>query len=404
MIDSVNSAMLELQSAALARALYPRKHPRIQTSEDRALALLREVLATRPEFTVFAVDERVVFGEDVLSSSVSLATGLFRLLRQKGADHITIRAGLELLELRNFLDCVASSDAEAPRSLQASAHMSFGVIVQGATIQPVAAPKGVSQEPANAPTDATGSLADVWQGIHGSRNFESDLLGDIVSTLSHVVTGTSYTILPLAFVKGHDEYTFVHIINVGILSMSLSEALGFDSRTTHEIGVAALLHDVGKMAVPLSVLNKNGRFTEEEYKAMQVHPAEGARTLLRTRGVSELAAVVAYEHHIRVDGGGYPKPPVGWTLNLASRICQIADVYDALRTDRPYRPGMPVEKILKIMKGDAGTYFDPDLLEVFLEKVVPRVSAAQFGDSVSAASGPESALRPETRRQGGSDA
>src|SRR6185503_6543701 len=183
------------------------------------------------------------------------------------------------------------------------------------------------------------------------------------------------------------EYTFVHIINVGILSMSLGEALGFDARMTHDLGVAALLHDVGKMAVPLEVLNKAGRFTEEEYRAMQVHPVEGARILMRTRDVPELAVLVAYEHHVRYDGAGYPKVPAGWKLNLASRICQIADVYDALRTDRPYRAGMPPEKILKIMKGDAGTYFDPDLLNVFLEKVVPRADgeASQPSEAAPAA-------------------
>jgi HD-GYP domain-containing protein (c-di-GMP phosphodiesterase class II) len=138
------------------------------------------------------------------------------------------------------------------------------------------------------------------------------------------------------------------------------------------VGISALLHDVGKVDVSLKLLNKMGRFTEEEYRAMQIHPVAGARLLLKTPGVPDLATIVAFEHHIRFDGGGYPWVPRSWKVNLASRIIQLADVFDALRTHRPYRPGMPLEKVVSIMKGDAGTYFDPDLLRIFLEHVISR--------------------------------
>ncbi len=379
MIQIVNAAMLELQSAVLARALYPRGHPRIRSSEERARSLLGEILAHRSEITVFALDDRVVFGEEVLPSSPSLVHTLFGLLRRNGVDQITVRAGLDASELQDFLDRLAAPESERV-SLGASAHLSVGAILEAD--RSGSAPAQAAGE-GSTHLQAAGALAGVWSGIHDSRDFRADILGDIVFTLSRVVSDSSCTILPLAFVKGYDEYTFVHIINVGILTMSLGEALGFHTRMTHELGIAALLHDVGKMKVPLEVLNKSGRFTEEEYRAMQVHPVEGARMLLHTRGVPDLAAVVAYEHHVRYDGGGYPKVPAGWKLNLASRICQIVDVYDALRTDRPYRSGMPVEKITKIMRGDAGTYFDPELLGIFLEQVMPRaaspVSAATQG-------------------------
>lgn len=105
---------------------------------------------------------------------------------------------------------------------------------------------------------------------------------------------------------------------------------------------------------------------------MELHPVEGARMLLNTPGVPELAAVVAYEHHIRVDGSGYPSVPANWRLSLASRIVQIADVFDALRTHRPYRAGMPVPKIVELMRNDVGLFFDADLLHVFLTRVVAR--------------------------------
>lgn len=378
MIDKINAALLELQSAVLSRSLYPAGHPRIRWSEEKARSLLTEILSALPEITVFAVDDRVVCGEEILPSSPSLLHTLFELLRQRGVDQITLRTGLEPAELERFLDALAAPVAETPQ-LQESAHLTLGAILRGAGAPVTETTVTAEEAEALMAVQAAGALAGIWRGIHDSRQISASILGDVVSTLARGVSDSSCAILPLAVVKEFDEYTFVHIINVAILSISLAEALGFSGRTTHDLGIAALLHDVGKMAVPPEILNKKGRFTDEEFKAMQVHSAEGARMLLRTRGIPDLAPLVAYEHHVRFDGGGYPKVPPGWRLNLASRICQIADVYDALRTDRPYRKGMSVEKITRIMRGDAGSYFDRELLDIFLTRVLPR--AEPVGES-----------------------
>jgi HD-GYP domain-containing protein (c-di-GMP phosphodiesterase class II) len=105
---------------------------------------------------------------------------------------------------------------------------------------------------------------------------------------------------------------------------------------------------------------------------MEIHPVEGARMLINTPGVPDLAPIVAFEHHIRPDGGGYPKVPRGWRLSLASRVVQLVDVFDALRTNRTYRPGLPLPRIVEVMKSEVGTFFDADLLQVFLQEVVSR--------------------------------
>ena len=105
---------------------------------------------------------------------------------------------------------------------------------------------------------------------------------------------------------------------------------------------------------------------------MQLHTIEGARILLNTPGVPELAPIVAYEHHVRVNGSGYPRVPKGWKLNLASRIVQMADVFDALRTTRPYRVGLPIPKVVEVMRNDVGVFFDADLLKIFFERVIAR--------------------------------
>lgn len=368
--DSVNGAMLEMQAAMLARSLYPPEHPRIRASETRAGELLCGILAEREELTVLAVGERVVVEDEQLPGSASLAEGLFLRLRRRGADSITFRRGLEPGEIRRLLDFLADGERAGER-LEPSLHVRFGFIHAfdaPAAEQPRVAAAGAVP----APHRMANALADVWMSV-GENDSKLDIgtLGDVVTGISRVMTETAGTMLPLASLKKHDEYTFIHTLNVAILSTALSEAIDLSRRVIHEVTLAALLHDVGKRAIPLDVLNKTGKFTDDEFRLVQMHPVEGARMLLATPGAPELAVIVAYEHHIRADLSGYPKVPRGWRLNLASRIVQVADVFDALRSHRPYRPALPLSEIVEIMRKDSGVFFDDDLLELFFERVVP---------------------------------
>lgn len=371
MTEAVNSAMLELQGALLARSLYPDQHPRIRLCEQRAGQLLRDVLTRRPELTVFAVADRVVLDDQVLPASISLADSLFRRLRQNGADRITFRRGLDQDELRTFLDTLAGGEPQARRQLRASAHLSVGFIQQEEyqTEQPSRAPE-LDEVPL--PRQLADVLQSVWLCIEEGNTLESDNLGDVITSISKALTDSSTALLPLAPLKQHDEYTFVHTINVAILSTALSEAVGFTGRDAHDLSLAALLHDVGKQVIPRELLNKQGRFTDEEFRLVQLHPVEGARMLLSTAGMPEIAPIVAYEHHVRADGSGYPKLQRNWRLSLASRIVQVADVFDALRTHRPYRPALPLPEILGVMQKDVGVFFDGDLLDVFFQRVISR--------------------------------
>ena len=121
--------------------------------------------------------------------------------------------------------------------------------------------------------------------------------------------------------------------------MAAGEALGLNAQFVHDIGLAALLHDIGKLRVPHDVLNSPGRLTDVQLAMMKKHPEDGARLLMATPRVPNLAVIVAFEHHLDANGGGYPAVPPTWKIHLASALTHIVDVYDALRSDRPYRKG-----------------------------------------------------------------
>ena len=140
----------------------------------------------------------------------------------------------------------------------------------------------------------------------------------------------------------------------------------------HDVLLAGVLHDVGKQRIPLAILRKPERLTPEEAAIVRRHPEDGARMLMNLPGIPDMAVIVAYEHHQRAFGEGYPHPPVHWEPHLASRIVQVADVFDALRTHRPYQVAAPVPKILEIFRREERSFTDPDLVRLFLSEVAFR--------------------------------
>jgi putative nucleotidyltransferase with HDIG domain len=371
LIGTVSTALLEMQGALVARSLYPAGHPRILACEQRAAELLHECLAEEQELTLFALDDRVIFNGEILPASSSLIDTMFPMLHSRGVDQLTFKHGLAREEIASFLDQLAANEGKA-RQFVPSTHIGIGFLKQEARTGNGDNGGRPGDRILAFAADAADVLPNVWQGIGDEKNLDTGALGDIVSCLSKVVNDSSGAMLPLAPLKQHDEYTFVHTINVAILSTALGEALGFDAHTCHELSIAALLHDVGKQAIPQEILEKQGRFTEEEFRVMQMHTVEGARILINTPGIPELAPIVAYEHHARINGAGYPPMPKGWRLSLASRIVQMADVFDALRTTRPYRVGMPIPRVVEVMRHDVGVFFDGDLLRIFFERVISR--------------------------------
>jgi len=198
----------------------------------------------------------------------------------------------------------------------------------------------------------------------------------VLTPLVDIVRRDDGALLPLAALRSHDEYTATHITNVAVLTMALAQAIGYSDAAVRMIGIGALLHDVGKMKIPADILTAPGRLTAEQHVLVRRHPEIGARMLLETPGVSQLAVIVAYEHHLQADGGGYPSVPSGWRINLASEMTHVADVYDALRTHRPYRAGLDHLTIIEMMQRDRGTVFSEALLDIFLARVVPRTQPA----------------------------
>lgn len=186
----------------------------------------------------------------------------------------------------------------------------------------------------------------------------------------HLVLEDESLLLGLASIKNYDEYTYNHCVNVAIYSLALGRRLGFSRRTLTELGVAALLHDLGKSKIPKEVLNKPGSLDKEEWEVMKRHPVEGVEIILTLKqlgAINPRTVFGIFEHHLKNNLSGYPTLFTKKEMTLFGQIVQITDAYDAITTCRIYKKtSHRPEQALAIMLRDKDTYFDPVLLKIFI--------------------------------------
>lgn len=173
------------------------------------------------------------------------------------------------------------------------------------------------------------------------------------------------TLIHLTDIRSYDEYTFGHSVNVCILSVFTGIALGYGRDKLKELALGGLLHDIGKTCIPTEILNKPGKLTKEEMTEVEKHTSIGFEIIRRSQELSALIAHVAYQHHERINGTGYPRNLCAAEIHEYARIVAIADVYDALTSDRPYRKAMMPHEAYEILMALSGQHFDSQILRVF---------------------------------------
>jgi cyclic di-GMP phosphodiesterase len=151
--------------------------------------------------------------------------------------------------------------------------------------------------------------------------------------------------------------------------MAQARALGIDGTLLREFGIAGLMHDIGKGRTPTEILNKPAKLTDSEFEIMKRHVVDGAEILRRTPEMPPMAPVVAFEHHLRIDGTGYPNRVQRPSLNVATMLCSIADVYDAMRSQRKYQQAFPTDRIKAVLERNDGQQFDKHLVRRFVQLI-----------------------------------
>ncbi|WP_124949033.1 HD-GYP domain-containing protein [Sulfuriferula thiophila] len=194
-------------------------------------------------------------------------------------------------------------------------------------------------------------------------------MSTLVDEINQSVSRNPGALLSLAKLKNKDDYTYLHSVAVCALMIALGKQMGIEGALLKSLGMAGLLHDVGKMAVPDEVLNKPGRLTEQEFDVVKSHPVRGWEMLKESFGVDDVALDVCLHHHERVDGTGYPDKLSGDALSLHARMGAVCDVYDAITSNRCYKAGWaPADALRKMAEWQAG-HFDAVVFKAFVKTV-----------------------------------
>jgi len=200
------------------------------------------------------------------------------------------------------------------------------------------------------------------------RAIEISGVAPLVEEITESVARNPSALIDIARLKKKDEYTYMHSVAVCALMINLARTLEMDGDLVREIGLAGLLHDVGKMAVPDPVLNKPGKLTDDEYAVVREHPQRGYDLVVGSPGAPAIAAEVVLHHHERFDGTGYPHGLKGEEISLYARMGAICDVYDAITSNRPYKDGWaPAASIERMLEWEG--QFDPRLLDAFIRSI-----------------------------------
>jgi putative nucleotidyltransferase with HDIG domain len=348
--------------------LYSKGHP-IIGKNVAALSTTIQLLHSMGRSVVIGIVGNEVIVDDMpVTKSESLGSTV-RRLKEGGIERITIDRGVTLEELSTFAATVAAIDgvtdsASIAETLAALTHIRVGRV---AVEQRVDADAGDMATIRRMYTEAVSVAGSVWDSAQTEGRPDTTLARNMVDGLAQAVAQNRSALLALTTLKNYDTYTFTHMVNVSILMMGQARALGIDGALLREFGLAALMHDIGKVRTPLEVLNKPDKLSDDEFVIMKRHVVDGAEILRSTPDVPALAPVVAFEHHLRSDGTGYPDGVKRPSLNLGTMLCGIADVYDAMRSQRTYQQSFPTDRILEVLKRNDGLQFDQHLVRRFVQ-------------------------------------
>ncbi len=379
------SRIISLLTAAVTNTgLYSSAHPQVAQYIDKAYTALSNLLSQKQTITLLLIGTELVADNRPLVSTgaASYVSNFSRILKKKSVERVTFSEGLTKSELQSLIQDLAAAESTSVRSTR---FIMLGKV--GIRVKTDGELSGAGMPDLSSALSAPGVSAEIMEELLSLTATELDSLKEVyLSAKKHkkidvrgvddmvkgFIRGFRHEINPLsllATLKSVHEYTFTHVTNVCILAMTQAETLGFAGEQLHQIGVASLLHDVGKVFIPDEILNKPGKLTQAERRIIETHTTKGARYLMGIEGIPKLAVLSALEHHLKYDGSGYPSIKGGWRPNITSQMISVADVFDAMRSKRSYQGAIPLQQIADVLSKGRGISFNPHLVDHFFRLI-----------------------------------
>jgi HD-GYP domain-containing protein (c-di-GMP phosphodiesterase class II) len=376
LIGSAKTAFQQLSAVMKNATLYPAAHPFLLSTAEKLLATIEALLVDRKEVAFYLVAGELFF--ETLSVPIDQSLSLLmEHFAGREVGGIIFKPGLTAPELIRFASLMskepafftAQGGATEVIAKEDISHIELHRVLLidkkvGGTI------KEEKKKASAMFMDAVNTVKEMVHAVHRDKSADMRKMTTIVQTMVDNILDNRDALLGLTSLKMYDEYTFTHSVNTSILAVSLGTFLSFAKPQLAVLGAAGLMHDIGKISVPLEIINKPGKLTDEEWEEVKRHPVEGALILADTPGVTKIAMVAAFEHHQHGDVRGYPRMDDSRQQHLFSQIVAICDAYEALTAARVYfKVQMPAEKAIQILLSKRGTTFNPVLVKAFVNMI-----------------------------------
>ena len=272
------------------------------------------------------------------------------------------------IDVSKGLDVAVGTPSVSPEQVAAEAEASLLAAVQSPPVNLAVSMEDEVQRAVKLCARSKAAVLSMFGDARMGQALQFEQAGELVEEISDSILRHPNALISLARLKNADEYTYMHSVAVCALMIALARQLGLNEAQVREAGLAGLLHDIGKMAIPNDVLNKPGKLTDSEFATVRDHPEAGARMLIESKQVSALVLDVCLHHHEKIDGSGYPHRLAGEQISLYARMGAVCDVYDAITSNRPYKRGWdPAESIRKMAEWKG--HFDPLVFQAFVKTV-----------------------------------
>ncbi len=364
--------LVSFGQAVSTMALYNEGHPARERAVDRSYRCLQDLQQNDPTPRFSFLGEETIYHDTALRELGDWEWGT--RLAQAGVQRIELESSVTRDQYEEFLEeMMARITLSFIDTAEARTHRPTGIKIGALGIR---GETKELQESIDAPTPIATISYSLHEEIESIKSMHQDVMQRgklplaeaeaVVRSLSMAMHGDQQMILPLLQLREFDEYTTTHSLNVSVLVMALAESIGLAQQDIRTFGVAGLLHDLGKVHIPQDILNKPGKLTDQERQVMQAHPVEGAKMIIESGRKLDLAAAVAHEHHVMINGHGYPTHHYRRACHKASNLVHVCDVYDALRTKRPYRDAWDAERVITYIEERSGTEFEPTAATAFV--------------------------------------
>ncbi len=376
LVNSAKAAFQQLSAVLRNSTIYPAAHPFLISSAEKLISRIKELLVDRKEVAYYMVAGELFF--ETLSVPVDQTLSLLlEQLAELEVGSIKFKPGITQEELIRFSGMIAKgtlffnaegglNEALAKEDIT---HIELNrvLLVDKKTGSAV---KGGRKKSAEVFMEAVHMMKDLVHAVHIGKTINTRKVNTVVQTMVDNILGNRDAFMGLTNIKMYDEYTFAHSVNVSVLAISLGTYLSFDKPQVAALGSAGLLHDIGKISVPVEVINKPDKLTEDEWEKVKRHPVEGALILSDVPGLSKLAMVASFEHHQHGDVRGYPEIDGQHQQHLYSQIVSLCDAYDAITAARVYQHiPTPPDQGIRILLSRRGKAFDPVLVKAFVNRM-----------------------------------